>query len=53
MTEQGQKIHAYWYTLVAMKVVLEGMSSAKAEREALNIIIEEYGEDTLRKEFKL
>lgn len=53
MTKEGEKIHAFWYCLVAVKVVLGKMPKAKAEREAYNVIVEKYGEDTLRKEFEL
>jgi hypothetical protein len=53
MTKEGEKIHAFWYCLVAMKVVLGKMSKAKAEREAYDFIVEKYGEERLRKEFEL
>ena len=53
MTDKGEKIHAYWHVMVAMFVVLEKMTRKLAEREAYKIIVEQYGEDTLMKEFEL
>lgn len=53
MTEKGKKIHAYWFVLVAIFAVFEKMSRKKAEKEAYKIIVEQYGEDTLLKEFEL
>ena len=53
MTKEGEKIHAFWYCLVAIKVVMGKMTRAKAEREAYIVIVEKYGEETLRKEFEL
>lgn len=53
MTELGEKIHALWYCLVAVKVALGKMPKAKAEREAYDVIVEMYGEKRLRKEFGL
>ena len=53
MTKEGEKIHAFWYCLVAVKVVLGKMPRAKAEREAYDVIVKRYGEEKLRKEFEL
>jgi len=53
MTDKGEKIHAYWYAMVAIFVVLKKMTRKRAEREAYKIIVEQYGEDTLMKEFEL
>lgn len=53
MTELGEKIHAFWYCLVAVKVVLGKMPKAEAECEAYDVIVERYGEERLRKEFEL
>ena len=53
MTEKGEQIHAFWHTLVAMNVVLGGMTRRKAEKEAYKVIEEEYGEETLIKEFEI
>ena len=53
MTEEGKKIHAFWYALVAIHHVLGKMSVAKAEKKAYDRIVELYGEEKLRKEFEL
>lgn len=53
MTDKGKEIHAFWYGMVAMFVVLGKMTRKKAQKEAYKIIEEEYGEDTLKKEFEL
>ncbi len=53
MTEKGEKIHAYWYCLVALNVVLCKKNRKQAEKEAYDILVEQYGEDTLKKEFEL
>ncbi len=52
MTEKGEKIHAYWFVLVATFVVLEKMTRKAAERKAYDIIVKEYGETTLMKELQ-
>lgn len=53
MTEKGEQIHAFWYALVAIFVVLGKMTRKRAEKEAYKKIVEEFGEDTLMKEFEL
>lgn len=53
MTDEGKKIHAYWYALVAIFVVLGKMTRKRAEKEAYKKIAEQFGEDTLMKEFEL
>ena len=53
MTDEGKKIHAYWYALVALFVVLGEMTRKRAEKEAYKKIVEQFGEDTLMKEFEL
>ncbi len=53
MTKEGEKIHAYWYAMVALFVVLGKMTRNRAMKEAYKLIAEEFGEDTLMKEFGL
>ena len=53
MTKEGEKIHAYWYAMVAIFVVLGKMTRNRAMKEAYKLIAEEFGEDTLMKEFEL
>ena len=53
MTDEGKKIHAYLYALVALFVVLGKMTRKRAEKEAYKKIVEQFGEDTLMKEFEL
>lgn len=53
MTKEGEKIHAYWHALVALFVVLGKMTRKRAEKEAYKKIVEQFGEDTLMKEFEL
>ena len=53
MTKLGEKIHAYWVALTALYVVMGKMTRAKAQKKALDVITEEYGEETLMKEFEL
>lgn len=53
MTKEGEKIHAYWVVLTALYVVMGKMTRAKAQKKALDVITEEYGEETLMKEFEL
>jgi hypothetical protein len=53
MTKEGEKIHAYWYAMVALFVVLGKMTRNRAMKEAYKLIAEEFGEDTLMKEFEL
>lgn len=53
MTDDGKRIHAGWFVLTAVFVVCGKMTRKKAEKEAYKIIVEEYGEDALIKEFEL
>lgn len=53
MTEEGKKIHAFWYCLVALNVCLNKMTQSKAEKDAYKMIVEKYGEEKLRKELEI
>ena len=53
MTTIGKEIHALWICLVAVHVVCGKMTRHRAEKEAYKEIVEQFGEDTLMKEFEI
>ena len=53
MTEKGAKIHALWICLTALYCVSGKMTRRKAERKAYRDIVEQYGEETLKREFEI
>lgn len=53
MTENAKRLHAYWFAMVAILATAGKMSRKKAEKEAYKILVEQYGEDYLMKEFEI
>lgn len=53
MTEEGKKMHAFWYVSVAMYVVLGKMKRGAAEKKATNDLVELYGEEKVKKELEI